>query len=318
MGEEGKPAALDKGCHVDPLQPKRPRSSLPAAPALLFADLCGGPGGFSEYLLRRRRKLGLPARGWGISLRQVDDKSYRGNNNDDDTVRVHGDLSTMKVGVIDGRDHCRISALPKNEQSGDPSRRKGDGSLLGGPSRRVEEQGEARQTKKEKEEDPCAWRLNHLKPWCRVAVPTAGTGDETPLTPTTVSGRDDRHMCATTTTAEGPPLLEMQIDYGPNGTGDLTDEANIQGFVEAIVASTGGQYLDLVVADGGFGAARDALQQERLLSPLVHAEAFTALLLLRGEGSFVCKLFECWTESTAALLYLLHRKFRRIAIIKPI
>ncbi|CAN0524012.1 unnamed protein product, partial [Ectocarpus sp. 8 AP-2014] len=34
MGEEGKPAALDKGCHVDPLQPKRPRSSLPAAPAL--------------------------------------------------------------------------------------------------------------------------------------------------------------------------------------------------------------------------------------------------------------------------------------------
>ncbi|CAN0429179.1 unnamed protein product, partial [Scytosiphon promiscuus] len=35
-------------------------------------------------------------------------------------------------------------------------------------------------------------------------------------------------------------------------------------------------------------------------------------------GSFVCKLFECWTESTAALVYLLHRKFRRIAIIKPI
>ncbi|CAN0535409.1 unnamed protein product, partial [Ectocarpus sp. 12 AP-2014] len=110
----------------------------------------------------------------------------------------------------------------------------------------------------------------------------------------------------------------MQIDYGPNGTGDLTDETNIQGFVEAVVASTGGQYLDLVVADGGFGAARDALQQEGLLSLLVHAEALTALLLLREEGSFVCKLFECWTESTAALLYLLHRKFRRIAIIKPI
>ncbi|CAN0038687.1 unnamed protein product [Ectocarpus sp. 4 AP-2014] len=284
MGEQDKPAALDRGCHVEPLQPKKPRPSLPAAPALLFADLCGGPGGFSEYLLRRRRKLGLPARGWGISLIPVGDKSYRGNNNDDETLRFQD----------------------------------GDGNVLGGPSRRVKEEGEARQTKKEKEEDPCAWRLDHLKPWCRVAVPTAGTGDETPLTPTTVSGGDDGHMRATTTTAAGPPLLEMQIDYGPNGTGDLTDEANIQGFVEAIVASTGGQYLDLVVADGGFEAARDALQQEGLLSPLVHAEALTALLLLREEGSFVCKLFECWTESMAALLYLLHRKFRRIAIIKPI
>ncbi|CAN0539598.1 unnamed protein product, partial [Scytosiphon promiscuus] len=40
-----------------------------APPPFLFADLCGGPGGFSEYLLLRRRQLGLPARGWGISLR---------------------------------------------------------------------------------------------------------------------------------------------------------------------------------------------------------------------------------------------------------
>ncbi|CAN0190051.1 unnamed protein product [Ectocarpus sp. 6 AP-2014] len=318
LGEEGKPAALDKGCHVEPLQPKKPHPSLPAAPPLLFADLCGGPGGFSEYLLRRRRKLGLPARGWGISLRQVGDKSYRGNNNDGDTVRFQDGLSAMKVGVNDDRDPCRIS-FSKDEQSGDPSWRKGDGSLLAGPSRRVEQQGEARQTKKEEEEDPCAWRLGHLKPWCRVAGPMAGTGDETPLTPTTLSGGDDRAKRTTTNvTAAAAPSLEMNIDYGPNGTGDLTDEANIQGFVEAIGTSTTGKYLDLVVADGGFGTARDTLQQERLLSPLVHAEALTALLLLREEGSFVCKLFECWTESTAALLYLLHRKFRRIAIVKPI
>ncbi|CAN0571098.1 unnamed protein product, partial [Ectocarpus sp. 12 AP-2014] len=249
LGEEGKPAALEKGCHVEPQQPKTSHPSLPAAPPLLFADLCGGPGGFSEYLLRRRRKLGLPARGWGISLLRVGDKSDRGNNNDDDTVRVHGGPSTMKVGVNDGKDHCRISALPKDEQNGDPSRRKGDSSVREGPSRGGEEQSEFRRTKKKEEEDPCAWRLDHLKPWCRVAVPTAGTGDETPLTPTTVSGGDDGHKRATTTTAAGPPLLEMQIDYGPNGTGDLTDETNIQGFVEAVVASTGGQYLDLVVAD---------------------------------------------------------------------
>lgn len=47
-------------------------------------------------------------------------------------------------------------------------------------------------------------------------------------------------------------------------------------------------------------------------------QAFAALLLLGEGGVFVCKLFECWTESTAALVYLMHRKFRQIAIVKPI
>lgn len=47
-------------------------------------------------------------------------------------------------------------------------------------------------------------------------------------------------------------------------------------------------------------------------------QALTALLLLEEGGSFVCKLFEVWTEATASLVYLLHRRFRRIAIVKPI
>eukprot|EP00937_MAST-01D_sp_MAST-1D-sp2_P004336 g4336.t1 len=39
---------------------------------LLFADLCGGPGGFSEYLMRCRGAVGGSgggARGWGMTLR---------------------------------------------------------------------------------------------------------------------------------------------------------------------------------------------------------------------------------------------------------
>ena len=52
--------------------------------------------------------------------------------------------------------------------------------------------------------------------------------------------------------------------------------------------------------------------------PTAVLQALAALLLLREGGVFVCKLFECWTQSTAALVYLLHRKFRRIAIVKPI
>ncbi|CAM9723243.1 unnamed protein product, partial [Laminaria digitata] len=123
---------------------------------------------------------------------------------------------------------------------------------------------------------------------------------------------------ATTTGTTAPPVLEMRINYGPAGTGDLAVEENMYGFVDVVLASTEGRRLDLVVADGGIEAARDSGKQECLMSPLVHSEALTALLLLEEGGSFVCKLFEVWTEATASLVYLLHRKFRRIAIVKPI
>ncbi|KAJ3414789.1 FtsJ methyltransferase domain-containing protein 2 [Chytridiales sp. JEL 0842] len=36
---------------------------------LYFADLCSGPGGFSEYMLWRCSRLGIKCKGWGITLR---------------------------------------------------------------------------------------------------------------------------------------------------------------------------------------------------------------------------------------------------------
>ncbi len=190
--------------------------------ALLFADLCGGPGGFSEYLLRRRRQLGLPAKGWGISLREA------------------------------------------AAAEGAEARGGGEGA----------------------EEDPCAWKLGHLRPWCDVSVSTPGGAEAPPAAPES-SGRSGAasgtRTAASTVAAEASadadddvdaacPLLQMRIDYGPQGTGDLTDEANVHGFVDTVLASTAGRRLDSVVADGGFVAARDAQEQEALLSPLVHCE----------------------------------------------
>ena len=37
-------------------------------PTLLFVDVCGGPGGFTEYILTRSKALGIAPFGWGISI----------------------------------------------------------------------------------------------------------------------------------------------------------------------------------------------------------------------------------------------------------
>lgn len=295
------------GAGCEPLQAKALPSIQPAAKkALLFADLCGGPGGFSEYLLRRRRQINLPARGWGISLREGDggggsssgigirDSTAAQNSSRDDAVVGDHDGGTDNG---DGEDHCKCFFSTGEETETAIASENSDSTMTtmerplipavqstAGPSPdRAVERGLSRHQNDhrdkdgiKKEEDPCAWRLDHLKPWCDVSVSTAGM--EPPGTATTKYwGEGDAPKCskpaaAIAAAAAVPPLLEMRIDFGPTGTGDVMDMNNMQGFVDTILASTAGRYLDLVIADGGFGAARDALEQETLLSPLLHCE----------------------------------------------
>ena len=99
-----------------------------------------------------------------------------------------------------------------------------------------------------------------------VAATAAGTAAAAAIN--NCSGR----AAPTSTSLTAPPVLEMRLNYGPAGTGDLADEENMYGFVDAVLSSTEGRGLDLVVADGGIEAARDSVEQERLMTPLVHAE----------------------------------------------
>ncbi|CAM9596264.1 unnamed protein product [Discosporangium mesarthrocarpum] len=242
---------------------------------ILFADLCGGPGGFTEYLVRRRRQLGIPARGWGISLQ--DGGSF-----------IRGDGGTSEDRERDESIASRAQEEPKEE---------------GLPSESMAEEGAG----------SCDWRLSRLAPWCKVSVDSK--------TPPTIHTRPE-----STGGASGGKRLdvgrraawEMSITYGPDGTGDLTREVNVKGFAETVRAGTSGSGVHLVVADGGFGAARDAEDQEDAVKRLFLCEAVAALLVLREGGSMVCKVFEVWGGFTAAVVYVLHRTFDRLAMIKPV
>ncbi|KAI9229524.1 MAG: FtsJ-like methyltransferase-domain-containing protein [Piptocephalis tieghemiana] len=93
---------------------KRPRikrdEGSPESPALspdtlTFVDLCGGPGGFSEYILWHAHRSGIQVKGWGMTLRR-EDKAYAGTEKEapdfdlegfrDDTVST--DCMTLVYG----------------------------------------------------------------------------------------------------------------------------------------------------------------------------------------------------------------------------
>lgn len=309
----------DKDSGDEACQPETPKSKLTPLLPLLFADLCGGPGGFSEYLIRKRRQLGLSARGWGISLRDTGCSSGPGSNIEGECGEQINSSQTRSTGEIvklvhRGGDHVRIDGIHCNAASGAITQRPVSSK------------------------DPCAWRLDRLALWCHVSTKrkrkrasVEATGDAEGSLPERTpadAGKANRHdyfggaqdTAASETayffvkalddhdkgdrdsiaevTASRPCFpatvkpsnvaeaggkgskalqLEMTIDYGPKGTGDLLDEANRVSFVDSVLVSTGGRRLDVVVADGGFIAARDAKDQERLILPLLHAEVRCSL-----------------------------------------
>lgn len=76
------------------------------------------------------------------------------------------------------------------------------------------------------------------------------------------------------------------ICKGVDGTGDLYLPENIIDFVKNVRVD--GKGVSMVVADGGFGRARNLHTQEEVMLRLVVAEILTALLVLAQGGRFVC------------------------------
>ncbi|KAM3581807.1 hypothetical protein VKS41_005964 [Umbelopsis sp. WA50703] len=73
-----------------------------------FADLCGGPGGFSEYLLWRGHTSGQAIHGYGITLKGENDKEWR-------LDAFHPDADVKhSLTILDGVDHSGDICNPAN------------------------------------------------------------------------------------------------------------------------------------------------------------------------------------------------------------
>ncbi|KAI9277253.1 FtsJ-like methyltransferase-domain-containing protein [Phascolomyces articulosus] len=110
----------------------------------------------------------------------------------------------------------------------------------------------------------------------------------------------------------------LTIIDGPDGTGDLYEEANIRGFGDTVRQHTDQQGVDLAVADGGFDFKGQEQQQEYVTRRLLLCEIITMLTCLKQGGTFVCKIFDINEEFTANMLWVLYQLFDMICITKPL
>ena len=104
---------------------------------------------------------------------------------------------------------------------------------------------------------------------------------------------------------------EVRLHYGTDGTGDVYREGNQDSFVAAA------GHVNLFTADGGFDFSINYDIQEQKVYSLLVCSATTGLRCLVAGGSFVLKLFDISSESTAILIALMGRCFTEWTLYKP-
>lgn len=123
----------------------------------------------------------------------------------------------------------------------------------------------------------------------------------------------DTHYWTNTFTAGGQ---RFTIFKGANRDGDVTNGNNISSIVRYVK-----QHISLgvhvVIADSAHEVETQKYAKETIFKRMHLGEAILALSLLRSNGHFVMKLFDVLHPFTVGLIYLLHRCFTEIFLIKP-
>lgn len=115
----------------------------------------------------------------------------------------------------------------------------------------------------------------------------------------------------------GPPET-FQPNYGIKDDGNIFIPDNLESFQAFVLANTNNKGVHFMMADGGFSVDGAENLQEVLSKRLYLCQFLCALMILRPEGHFVCKLFDVFTRFSVGLIYLMYNAFEQVSIIKPV
>ena len=102
------------------------------------------------------------------------------------------------------------------------------------------------------------------------------------------------------------------LENGYDGTGNILSTGNFQ-----YVKTKYGSSMDFITADGGFDFSKNFDEQEMRILPLLYGQVAYALTLQKKGGCFVLKIFDCFTEATLDILFLLTSMYEQVYICKP-
>lgn len=104
----------------------------------------------------------------------------------------------------------------------------------------------------------------------------------------------------------------VKLEYGRDNTGNILSIENFN-----YVINKYNQKMDVITADGGFDFSVDFNKQEISITKLLYGQISYALCMQKKGGCFILKLFDCFMQHTADLLYILSAFYDKVYIVKP-
>ncbi len=89
-------------------------------------------------------------------------------------------------------------------------------------------------------------------------------------------------------------------------------------YMGAAARSENAPWVDILTCDAGDDVSADFNKQELLSKRLVLCQTITALTIVRKGGSFVLKVFDCFSPFSVCTLFILYTSFRHFSIFKPV
>lgn len=105
----------------------------------------------------------------------------------------------------------------------------------------------------------------------------------------------------------------ITITYGEDNTGNIYNLDNIKSLRKLVDNNN----VDFITADGGFDFSIDFNKQEQLAYRMIFCEIVTALSIQKLGGTFICKIFDIYTNLTIQFIYLLGYFYDEVFITKP-
>ncbi|KAL3782339.1 hypothetical protein HJC23_012746 [Cyclotella cryptica] len=253
-----------------------------------FADLCGAPGGFSEYIMYRCTH----------PVKLIDEKIQTRNSNSSNNDSKQGNeyKDYYNNSICGGRDVTKInipchgfgmSLIGSNE----------DGAGVSWDCNHLQ----IYHLSSAEDSRPSATRTNseidYSHVFYQVCNGSDGTGD---------IYNWDNVLCLRRQMIE--TLSRISLEENDRGS-NREDQIAIDDALGLV---------HLVVADGGFDAQRDSTSQEQLALRVIVCQTAAALTLLKPGGNFVLKMFGFQLERTKRVLQHLYDNFEKMTFVKPI
>lgn len=104
---------------------------------------------------------------------------------------------------------------------------------------------------------------------------------------------------------------QVNICYGKDGTGNLFVYENYLSLKDQAHTH------ELVTGDGGFDFSICYHMQECMSSRLVFTQLVYACMLQKEGGTFILKMFDCYTRTSVDMLWILSTLYRKMNVVKP-